>query len=371
MKAIATLAMVLLAGSALAKSPVFEGKEIKPLPPKPYPVNVVTVEEHGPLVQRVLVTVQMGKGNENPVWHMTHTASQVWLGKLSEPEPVAPVDQAVLKQVKSPSPSYKGLKIEMQTVNGKKFEPITVYNGKVVGPKGQTVKDDPGRGLEYWVFSTARVRRDLLLGPQVLPVIAFEQCRLLGMEIVATEPRQCLLPDKTILLQTDEKPTRASLKAKDFDSCLKHGQALIASFPRRCMAAGGRVFAEPPRVAEAPADAPLVAGVSGTLEVPASPTALVSPVEVVNPLLGTYTLSGTVPVTSTLPLVSETMVPMTPSETLGAILGGSVTVVSSSEVVSGSWIAPEVNPGAGPESWREWAARNMEDLRLYLKAKGF
>lgn len=370
MKMAMTLVMVLLAGVALAKNPTFDGKGPQPLPPKPFAVNAENVAEHGPYVQRVLVTVQMGKGNENPVWQMTHTASQVWLGKLAEPELIPPMDPAVLKQVKSPSVSYKGLKVEMQLVDGRKFDAITLYNGKVSGPKGNTVKDDPARGLEYWVFSTARVRRDLLLGPQVLPVLAFEQCRLLGMEIVATEPRQCLLPNKDILLQVDEKPTRASLKAKDFDSCLKYGQSLIASFPRRCIAAGGRVFSEPPRVAEAPADAPLAAGVSGSLQVPVSATVGVSAVEVVNPLLGAYVVSASAPVAA---MVSETFAPMTPSETLGALVGApvSASVVSASEIISGSWVAPDVNPGAGPESWKEWGARTMEELRLYLKVKGF
>lgn len=375
MKIATTLAMVLLAGSALAKAPDFGGKGPQPLPPKPYAVNAMTMAEQGPLVQRIQVTVQMGKGAENPIWLMTHTAGQVFLGKLQEDEPVPPVDPAVLKQVRLPSASYKGLKVEMQTVDGRKFEALTLYNGRATGPGGKLVKTDPGRGLEYWVFSTARVRRDLLLGPQVLPVLSFEQCRLLGMQVVATEPRQCILPDQTILLQTDEKPTRASLKATDFDSCLKYGKALIATFPRRCMAAGGRVFAEPPRVAEAPADAPLAEGVSGTLQVPVSATVPVSAAEITNPLLGTYVVSGTaLPVSGTAPLG------MTPSETLGVLLGTSITTpVSASEVISGSWIAPDVNPAAGPpghsgiwgDDWKGWLAGKVENMRLWLKAKGF
>lgn len=39
-----------------------------------------------------------------------------------------------------------------------------------------------------------------------------EQCRLLGQQIVETRPRQCLLPDNNLLLETDEPPTLASAR---------------------------------------------------------------------------------------------------------------------------------------------------------------
>jgi hypothetical protein len=83
-----------------------------------------------------------------------------------------------------------------------------------------------------------------------MPALRFDDCRLMGFPIVNTKPRQCLLPEDGIMLETEEQPTAKSLKATNFDSCLNYGQSLINTFPRRCVAAGGRVFSEPPRVYE-------------------------------------------------------------------------------------------------------------------------
>jgi hypothetical protein len=138
----------------------------------------------------------------------------------------------------------------IQTLEGKRFTPLTVFEGKILAPGNQLVARDYGRRLEYWLFSTARLRRDQLLGAHLLPVVSFEQCRLLGQRVIETTPRQCLLPDNNLLLETPQPVTLAAAKLKDFDGCWKAGLALIYTFPRRCIAAGGRVFTEPPRVFE-------------------------------------------------------------------------------------------------------------------------
>ncbi|MCP5405620.1 MAG: hypothetical protein H6922_05320 [Pseudomonadaceae bacterium] len=299
-----------------------------PIPPLKVTPEVLL--ENGDDIQRVVVEAEVGKGKENPQWSLSFTAIPILVDKLLEAEPVPPIAPKVLAAAKQPEPAYKGLTVRMSTAGGRPFEPFKVYNGRVRAQGGAVIRDDMGRGLEYWLFSTARVQRDVRLGAQVLPVLAFEQCRLLGMMVVATEPRQCVMPDETLLLETETPADMSTLKIHDFDSCLKYGKALLATFPRRCVAAGGRVWVEPPRVVEPPADAPLA--VSATMPVAQE---AVSVTVVTNPLLGGYVV--TVSVTE-------------------EISGGAVTV-SSSEVVSPTVEgAPmldvdSIAPAAGPEGW--------------------
>ncbi|RYG61295.1 MAG: hypothetical protein EON60_04075 [Alphaproteobacteria bacterium] len=219
-------------------------------------------------IDQALVVVEVGQREENPQWIMSPTQMQVMLDTLLQFMPEKPtVEDAIWPKLKRKDPNYKGMRVVLRTVWGRYFEPFTIFEGQVKAANGRLMVPDYGRRLEYWMFGASRVRRDQMMGANLLHVLTFEQCRLLGQQIVETRPRQCLLPDNNLLLETQELPTMASARIRDFDGCLKHGKALIYTFPRRCISAGGRVFTEPPKVYEAPqpADAPMV---SGTAVVP-------------------------------------------------------------------------------------------------------
>lgn len=210
-------------------------------------------------IQQVRVLVDMGAGADNPYWDMGHTQIEVFLDRL-ETLPANPLpEDDVWPQLKHKEPAYHGMLLLIETVDGKRFAPLRVFEGRIMaldpqymGTVTRTVAPDYGRYMEYWLFGTARVRRNQLLGVHVMPVLTFEQCRLLGQRIVETVPRQCLLPDNNLLLESTQFPTLESARIETFDECLKEGEALIYTFPRRCVAAGGRVFTEPPQVAETP-----------------------------------------------------------------------------------------------------------------------
>ncbi|MFZ2586747.1 MAG: hypothetical protein WAZ18_01275 [Alphaproteobacteria bacterium] len=342
------LVMVVLVGSVQAKA---LNKEPVRKPNPPLEVNGLTLMERGPDVQSVMVEVAMGKGGENPQWMMTYTNMQVLLGLLQREDGlVPPMDPKVLAAAPNPEPTYKGMDVVLKTVQGEKFKTMRVFMGKVVSG-GKVVREDAGRALEYWLFSTARVKRDLMLGARVLPVWTFGQCRMLGMQVVDTEPRQCVMPDGGLILETAKKPTKASVTVKDFDQCLVKGTSLIATFPRRCVVAGGRVFTEPPRVKEPePADAPLAEGATTRLDVP-SPTVVVSesvvapsPTVITNPVLGAYVVCAAAVVSGS--EVSMTGVPMV-SPTLGVLVSGTLGGAVSGSVVDA--FVPDVAPAAGPE----------------------
>jgi hypothetical protein len=210
-----------------------------------------------------LVAVDLGRGDDNPLWQMSQTALTVFLNKLAtlDERPVA--DDGIWPNIPKPDPRYNGILVMLQTKEGRRFVPFRVFMGNMaVGPDYQVAKD-PGRAMEYWLFGTARVRRDQLIGASVLPVYTFDQCRSLGQRVIETTPRQCLLANNNLLLETAERPTLQSAKITTFAECLKQGTGLIYTFPRRCVAAGGRVLTEPPIIYEAEkplaADAPVKA----------------------------------------------------------------------------------------------------------------
>lgn len=256
----ALLLVPLLLWAALARAESLWPMDL-PLPQDALtPVSLKTLDDKREDIQQAMVVVKMGHGEDNPRWMMSQTQLQVLINKLfSMPDKPLPEDD-IWPKLTPINKGYTGITVLIQMVDGKRFEPLRIFEGRVTGADGHLVVPDFGRRLEYWMFGTARVRRDQLLGVNVLPVLSFEQCRLLGQRIVETSPRQCLLPDNNLLLETSELPTLASARLRDFDGCLREGKALIYTFPRRCVAAGGRVFTEPPRVYDdLKSDAPVAA----------------------------------------------------------------------------------------------------------------
>lgn|GEM_PF-2100642 len=214
------------------------------------PVSLEDILSRRDKIDRIDVVVDMGLRQDNPHWEMSATEKPIFLSRLANmPEKPLPID-SVWPQVKAPEPQYHGLTVLMRTFDGRRFAPLHVFAGKVEAPNSVVLVPDYGRNLEYWLFGTARVRRDQMLGATVLPVLTFDECRLLGQKIVYTTPRQCLLPDNNILLDTGSIPDVTAARVTTFDQCLLHGRALIYTFPRRCLTTGGRVFTEPPRVYE-------------------------------------------------------------------------------------------------------------------------
>lgn len=305
------------------------------------PMTLMNVIDRQEDISLAMVVVQMGRGEENPRWLMSQTQLQVLLNKLKMlPEKPLPEDD-IWPKLKPLDRSYKGMTVIFQTVDNKRFMPMQVFEGRMATLEGTLVAPDFARHLEYWLFGTARVRRDQMLGVSVLPVISFEQCRLLGQKVVETTPRQCLLPDNNLLLEVTETPTLKSAKLKDFDGCLKDGQALIYTFPRRCVAAGGRVFTEPPRVYEnVPGDAPLA--ISGTVA------------------KGTIsqTMGGLVNPSPTMPMINRGGVTTTSEVVSGSVISGTMSLpLDEAELQK---IAPAAGhkPGKAVKKpvWRyEWA----------------
>jgi hypothetical protein len=310
----------------------------QPLPQEqPLAFNLANLDAAQEDIHSAGVLVNVGLKNENPTWGLTQTNLPVMVAKLLELGGKQPTANDTLSmKAKYNEPAYKGLELRITRVDGKVFETVHVYNGRIVTRSGRLVATDPGRLFEYWLWGTARIRREVVMGARIMPVLTFEQCRLMAQEVVDSLPRQCLLPDGDMLLDVKEPLTAASLRAKDFDGCLRHGVGIINTFPRRCVVPGGRVFVEPPRIIETPADAPLAEGVSNALPVgdvtPTTP--LPTSTTVVVPGVGNFTVS-----TSEVSVLSSTAVVVSNSALGGAGGETALVPVTATVVLSGVSVA--------------------------------
>lgn len=348
--------LILLAASAWAKP----AAPTQPPPPSPTPAWLTA---HGDQVYSAKVTVRLGLSDQNPTWELRHTHVAMLVDKLQALHPTPLAEEVEIKPTptlklleQAPSPqqdadSYLGLSITLGLADGTQLPTLLISRGRIL-LHGHAWGPDHGRLLEYWLFSTARIRRDLLLASQVLPVPTFEQCRLLGNQIVETTPRQCILPNNDILLDLHEPLTKASLKVKSYKECLAHGAALIYTYPRRCMVAGGHVFTEPPTVedpvaaaeaqaakeAPTPIDKPLPAGptLKDLLDSKAKPEAEPAPV------------SATAPISQTAPAPSSTAVVSQPG--LGFYTVPSATTPVSPSPTAAATPSPSVVKETKPAS---------------------
>lgn len=199
------------------------------------------------------IEVDLNKKQDNPRWIPDRTTLTILTEKLTRPIITKNKAAELQPQNAPPSPTenepYKGIILRLKTVHGELIDAIRIYNGYVTAPNGTPLTLDPKREFEYWLFSTSENNVGQKIAVQVLPILTFEQCKLIGSLTIDTRPSQCLLPDNRILLDVPFSELSADdLKATDFDSCLEYGESLIATFPRRCMAKGGRVFTEPVRL---------------------------------------------------------------------------------------------------------------------------
>lgn len=187
--------------------------------------------------------------NAEAEWMLTSVERDVLLAQLKGQPRLSHPHDAIFDKLGNPIPNYHGVHIEFETYSGAAVPGLTVFDGRVrTSQGGSVIRPDAGREMEIWLYGTAKTRGQQLLAVQAIPIFTFTHCLNLGNLIIESTPRQCLLPDNNLLLESTEKVTVADLAVRDFDSCLQNGKALIDAFPRRCLAAGGRVFTEPPRL---------------------------------------------------------------------------------------------------------------------------
>ncbi len=194
-------------------------------------------------VAQVTVEVDLEEGHEAMSWVLTPLDVPVLISKLDEKKEVFGKVSTV------PSESgYKGVTLKMLSPTGRSYGPVTVYQNAITLDGKPRFLQDRDRDLEFWLFGTARSFADRVRAIELLEVYTFADCLKLGHTLVETSPRQCIIPDGTTFLETNEALTEKDKKIDTFDKCLEADNPLINTFPRKCIAPGGRVYVEPPRL---------------------------------------------------------------------------------------------------------------------------
>jgi hypothetical protein len=190
------------------------------------------------------IAVQIDRDDDRPnmYWHMTLPQRYILAEKLMALDPFATLDRTQFLPYKDTN--YQGVVVQAHTIDGDRFGNLRVFDGRITDDDGTLIRYDVDRALELWILGTThRVEQKYVIA-QTVPIVSFEQCKMLGNQIVETEPRQCLLTNGDILMEVKGHITEEVLSVNSFDECLQHGEKLIQAFPRKCVAAGGRVFME-------------------------------------------------------------------------------------------------------------------------------
>jgi len=142
--------------------------------------------------------------------------------------------------------SYDYLEITLKRTDGLTLPPYKLFKNTI------TVNDvkfyDTAKDIETWVFSTVTNYKQLLIVSKALNVDNFKRCKALGNLTHDTDPRQCILPDNTTFLEVNTEIKPDTIRTFNFDDCFANKNPLIAGFPRRCIAPGGRIYTESPKV---------------------------------------------------------------------------------------------------------------------------
>lgn len=142
--------------------------------------------------------------------------------------------------------SYKHLEISFVRADGKPMPPYFLYKNTITvnGIKYVDNRDE----IEDWLFSTVRNYKELEFVNKALNIDNYKRCKDIGNLHHETSPEQCIFPDGTAFINMNTEMKEDTIRTFDFDNCFKNKNPLISGFPRRCIAPGGRIYAEQPKV---------------------------------------------------------------------------------------------------------------------------
>jgi hypothetical protein len=141
---------------------------------------------------------------------------------------------------------YKKLEISFIRADGKQMPPYFLYKNTITVNNITYV--DNSNEIEDWLFSTVRNYKQLAFVNRALKIDDYNRCKEIGNLNHETTPEQCIFPDGTTFLNLNTKIKEDTIRTFNFDDCFNNKNPLISGFPRRCIAPGGHVYTEQPKV---------------------------------------------------------------------------------------------------------------------------
>ena len=142
--------------------------------------------------------------------------------------------------------SYQKLEIQFVRSDGKVLPPYYLYRNTITVNNVTYV--DNSKEIEDWLFSTVRNYKQLEVVNVALNIDDYNRCKEVGNLHHETDPEQCIFPDGTTFLNVNTELKEDTIRTFNFDDCFANKNPIVAGFPRRCVAPGGRLYTEEPKV---------------------------------------------------------------------------------------------------------------------------
>ena len=203
---------------------------------------------------KVQVHLKEGQDDKQTLlsWRMNPLEYPVFINKVQALAPAmsgsVPIKSSGQSSGNPSGTAYERTTVELVSKDGTTYAPVSIKHNRVSVPGKDIPRQDSGRELETWVFGTAKRRDQREIISNLIHVMSYEQCKMLGHSLVDGAPRQCILPDGTTYIEIDEKLTPKAREITNFEKCLKRGHPIVDTFPRQCVAPGGRIYVEPPQL---------------------------------------------------------------------------------------------------------------------------
>lgn len=142
---------------------------------------------------------------------------------------------------------YAGFKITLINHDGTQYAPIYVFRDTVRMYGTHPRLRDSGNNVEAWLASTAKTVGQFNTVAQLIPPATYEDCQVMGFQVLYSTPRQCVLADGTTFIEGARPKDPQTPSVTTYDACAADSQnRIIDTFPRKCIAPGGRLLIEPP-----------------------------------------------------------------------------------------------------------------------------
>lgn len=182
------------------------------------------------------------EGSDNS-WSLTIIERPLFLSQLLG---LKQVDK-LPPMVSDPETGYSGIRVTLVNHDGTQYAPIYVLRDQVRMFGTHPLLRDSGRNVEYWLASTAKTVGQFNMVSQLMPPASYEECQTMGFQILYSTPRQCVLADGTTFIEGARRRNSNEPPVTTFEACAADPQnRIVETFPRKCIAPGGRLLIEPP-----------------------------------------------------------------------------------------------------------------------------
>lgn len=221
----------------------------RPGPDKDAPVYLEKLAADNSVLMDARVELLGAPAGSDNKWSLTIIERPLFLSQLLE---LKQVDK-LPPMVADPETGYEGIRVTLINHDGTQYAPIYVLRDQVRMFGTHPLLRDSGRKVEYWLASTAKTVGQFNIVSQLMPPASYEECQTMGFQILYSTPRQCVLADGTTFIEGARRKAANAPAITSFEVCAADSQnRIINTFPRKCIAPGGRLLIEPPATLNLP-----------------------------------------------------------------------------------------------------------------------